>query len=107
MTLQGEAEVESWIEGLAMGQYVPAFVSNHIKGSVLLLLTQPVLQDHLGITSEFHSRYLATEIKLLRESSIGLDCPIPASVDKENPELIGASADWDTEQGLCLLLFFS
>ena len=97
MSQQSEAQVLSWVTKRGMDEYVPELAEHHIKGSLLLLLNQSELQG-LGIASEFHSRYLATEIASLRASSIGLKCPIPTTVNRDLPALFGASKSWKPEQ---------
>jgi len=100
---QEEIHVLKFLKNRGLEQYNNTFIDKKVKGSLFLLLTLNELEEHFLITSPFHARYLATEIELLREGPTGLDCPIPTSIEKENPKLIGSSKLWNTEQVLLWL----
>lgn len=61
------ADVTTWLQGLRLPQYTPAFATNEITGAVLKTLTPTELRDDLGVSNLAHRRALLRAITLLRE----------------------------------------
>jgi hypothetical protein len=63
-------DIEKWLRGLGLQQYVTAFRENNVEAEVLLQLTADDLKD-IGVSSVGHRRKLLEAIAELRKIS----CP--------------------------------
>ena len=61
-------DIEEWLRGLGLQQYVTAFRENDVEAEVLLRLTAEDLKD-IGVSSVGHRRKLLEAIAELRERS--------------------------------------
>jgi len=61
-------DIEEWLRGLGLQQYVTAFRENNVEAEVLLRLTSEDLKD-IGVSSVGHRRKLLEAIAELRDSS--------------------------------------
>jgi hypothetical protein len=61
-------DIEEWLRGLGLQQYVTAFRENNVEAEVLLRLTAEDLKD-IGVSSVGHRRKLLEAIAELRDRS--------------------------------------
>lgn len=84
-------DVHEWLEGLGLGEYVEAFVDNHIDEQVLPDLTADDLKD-LGVRSVGHRRRLLSEIAKLAPTDAANDGPAHPEIEPA-VAMIGADAE--------------
>ena len=61
-------DIEEWLRGLGLEQYIAAFRENHVEGAVLLRLSAEDLKD-IGINSVGHRRKLLEAIAELQDKA--------------------------------------